>query len=374
MFEKITVIDIETPDRMNSRICSIGITRVENREIVGAENFLIDPECDFFNMNMAKHHIRPEDIEGKPTFPEFWGQYGGWFEDCIVAGHGVSFDLSVLKKTLEAYQITIEPFKYVDTWKMAKDFFHDLPNYRLPTLCESMGISLQPHDSGSDSLATAQVLLNILANHSEAEISEYLKDFPQTQMENDGEEKRFWGANVSPETKALLSLRNLIERMSGDGSIDYDDFVYLMDYIRRRCKGLYGRYPFDQIIDKINGILADGEVTKKELEDFTTFCKAAFDPVSESKGTFDGTFEGKHIVLTGDFAIAQKSQVEKQLKERGAIIQNSVSSKTEMVIVGKLGSPAWKMGTFGGKVEKALQLQGKGCNIQILKEEDVFGS
>ncbi len=372
MFEKITIIDIETPDMLQTRICSIGITRIENGEITETGNFLINPECDFHKMNMAKHHIRPEDVEGKPTFPEFWEQYGGWFEDCIVAGHGVSFDLSVLKKTLEAYQIAIEPFKYVDTWKMAKDFFHDLPNHRLPTLCESMGISLQHHDSGSDSLATAQVLLNILADHSEHELAEYLKDFPPSQTENDGEDKKFWGANVSPETKALRSLGNLIERMSSDGAIAYDDFVYLLDYIRRRCKGLYGRYPFDQIIDKINSILADGEVTKKELEDFTAFCKAAFDPVGESQSTFDGTLEGKHIVLTGDFAIAPKSQVEQQLKESGAIVQGSVSSKTDTVIVGKLGSPAWKMGTFGGKVEKAMQLQGKGYNIQILKEEDVF--
>lgn len=374
MFEKITVFDIETPDRLNSRICSIGLTRIENGEIVGSENFLIDPECDFCKMNIGKHHIHPEDVEGKPKFPEFWTNYGAYFFDGIVAGHGVSFDLNVLKKTLEAYQIEIQPIRYVDTLKIAKDNYTDLPNHKLSTICESMGISLQNHDSGSDSHATAEIMLDILGRCSETELSRYVNLFDPNQKTEEDEYRQHWSTNLSAETKALRALKVVVESMGIDGAIDYEDFVFLLGYIEKHCYGLVGRYPFDEIITIINRILEDGDVTQEELSEFTQFCKKAFAPVESSEDQFDGNVVGKHIVLTGDFAIAPRSKVEKKLTELGAIVHSSVTLETEMVIVGKLGSKAWGMGTYGKKVERAKQLQSQGKNILILKEEDVFES
>ena len=363
MFEKITVFDVETPDSQNSRICSIGITRIENGEIIGSENFLIDPECEFNHINMRINHIHPEDVLGKPTFPEFWENYGAYFEDGIVAGYNISAsDLPTLRKTMNAYGINIEPFNYIDIYPVVKDIYPDLPNLQLPTLCESMGISLDHHNSESDSYATAQLLLNILADYSEDELSHiYLKTFYLNPKENDG------GAKVSPETKAWVSLKNHIEHMNSSGEVD---FTNLQDYIQKNCMILEGIYSFDKINAKINNILENGEVLP--LEEFTKFCKGVFDPVGEFPSTFDGILDGKQVVHTGDFAIGSTSQVKTLLSARGAIVQRSVTKKTDMVIVGKYGSKNWKLETFGEKVENAIKLNDKGYNIQILKEEDVF--
>ena len=76
--------------------------------------------------------------------------------------------------------------------------------------------------------------------------------------------------------------------------------------------------------------------------------------------------------MTGDFERAPRKQVEKELSGYGAIVQSRVTMETEIVIVGKLGSKAWSMGSYGSKVEKAKQLQDEGKDIQIVKEEDVF--
>lgn len=376
MFEKITVFDIETPDKLNSRICSIGITRIENGEIIGSENFLIDPECEFNHINMRINHIHPEDVLGKPTFPEFWENYGAYFEDGIVAGYNISAsDLPTLRKTMKAYGVEIEPFNYIDILFVAKDAYPDLPNHRLPTLCESLDISLEHHDSGSDSLAEAGILLDILGKYDENELSEYVKTFDLNETTNSKKSNysQHEAMNLSRKSKALRALKEAIEEMTKDGAIKYEDFESLHEVVESYYLELFDTYPFGDLYNKIDSIIEDGKVTQEELDDFTQFCKIAFNPVENSQDQFDGVVEGKYIVLTGDFAFSpnKKEPVKKKLEEAGAIIQERVTQKTDVVIVGKLGSPHWKMGTFGDKVEKAKEYQGKGCPIKIIMEENM---
>ena len=56
----------------------------------------------------------------------------------------------------------------------------------------------------------------------------------------------------------------------------------------------------------------------------------------------------------------------------GASVKNSVSGKTDYVIVGGYGSNDWACGNYGSKVKKALELQSKGKDIKIIKEEEFF--
>lgn len=81
---------------------------------------------------------------------------------------------------------------------------------------------------------------------------------------------------------------------------------------------------------------------------------------------------GKIIVLTGDFKTGDRNEIKSFLEENGAFVKNSVSGKTNFVIIGAHGSNEWKFGTYGGKVDKALELQSKGKDVKIIKEEEFF--
>ena len=81
---------------------------------------------------------------------------------------------------------------------------------------------------------------------------------------------------------------------------------------------------------------------------------------------------GKNIVLSGEFSLGSKSQVESILVSRGATIQKSVTTKTHIVLVGNQGNNAWVAGNYGTKVKKAMELQAKGLQIAIIKESDYF--
>ena len=68
------------------------------------------------------------------------------------------------------------------------------------------------------------------------------------------------------------------------------------------------------------------------------------------------SLSGLHIVLTGDFEYGSKEDVAAVLEEHGAQITNSVSRKTDYLIVGSRGSERWKYGNGGSKMKQAAEL------------------
>ena len=72
---------------------------------------------------------------------------------------------------------------------------------------------------------------------------------------------------------------------------------------------------------------------------------------------------GLRIALTGNFECCSRAEVETALAQMGAKLTNSISSKTNYLIVGGLGSDRWKYNNGGGKIQQATQL-----GVKILPE------
>ena len=162
--------DVETPNFANDRMSAIGITVVEGGQIIGTYDTLVDPEEHFDRFNIRLTGITPEMVVGKPTFPELWQEIGPLLDSGLLIAHNAPFDLSVLAKCLRAYGICWHSsVPYACTCQMARRCFSHLPNHRLDTLCRYLGIELNHHQAGSDSLACAQVLLRCLQGGMELE-------------------------------------------------------------------------------------------------------------------------------------------------------------------------------------------------------------
>jgi len=68
-------------------------------------------------------------------------------------------------------------------------------------------------------------------------------------------------------------------------------------------------------------------------------------------------FKGRRFVLSGNFLYGSKKECEDKIKEYGGIISNSISSKTDYLILGDGGSSDYKHGKYGNKVVKAIDLR-----------------
>lgn len=153
-------IDFETATSQRDSPCEIGLTFVRNGQIIDTKSWLIKPmydEFDYFNISI--HGIRPEHVADKPEFNELWSEIKPLVENKFLIAHNAGFDISVLRKTLEAYQLPFPTLSYSCSYIFSKKVWQGLPAYDLKTLCKVNSIDLKHHRAGADSKATAELAL-----------------------------------------------------------------------------------------------------------------------------------------------------------------------------------------------------------------------
>jgi DNA polymerase-3 subunit epsilon len=156
-------IDFETANSQRNSPCEIGLTFVLNKQIVDTKSWLIKPlqnEFDYFNSSI--HGITPEDVANSPEFDELWPEIKPLIENKFLIAHNASFDFSVLRKTLETYNIPYPTLKYSCSYIFSKKLWPRLPAYDLKTLCNFNNIEFNHHRAGADSKATAELALKAI--------------------------------------------------------------------------------------------------------------------------------------------------------------------------------------------------------------------
>lgn len=155
-------IDFETANEKRNSACSLGVTVVENNEIVEERYWLIKPyEMRFNSMNIWIHGIKPEDVENEKNFGELWEEIKPYIENRFVVAHNASFDISVLRKLLDSYEISYPSFQYGCTFIMSKNHF-DTVNHKLNTVANHVGFKFNHHHAGDDAKACATILINMI--------------------------------------------------------------------------------------------------------------------------------------------------------------------------------------------------------------------
>lgn len=155
-------IDFETANEKRNSPCSIGIVVVENGEIIEKVHHLIKPkEMRFMPINIGIHGIRPGMVKDELEFDKVWEKINHYFNNNLVIAHNASFDISVLRNTLELYNIEMPSFQYICTMKLSRNFYIGLDNARLNTVNKFLGYEFKHHDALADAMACSNILLSI---------------------------------------------------------------------------------------------------------------------------------------------------------------------------------------------------------------------
>ena len=169
-------IDFETANEKRNSPCSIGIVVVKNGEIIEKVHHLIKPkEMRFMPINIGIHGIRPGMVKDELEFDKVWEKIKHYFNDNLVIAHNASFDISVLRKTLELYNIEMPSFQYICTMKLSRNFYSNLDNARLNTINNFLGYEFNHHDALEDAIACGNILLNICEELKSTDINEISK-------------------------------------------------------------------------------------------------------------------------------------------------------------------------------------------------------
>ena len=183
---KFIAIDFETANSARQSVCAIGLAFVEDFKVVKTVYRLIRPTPDFYeDLNISIHGITPDMTENEPTFANLWYELKPYFENNKMVAHNASFDFSALECVLDHYQIRYPSLDYYCTYLLSKKIFPGLKNYKLPTVCEHLGIhGLVHHEAESDAVACANIMIEICkaCNVTSLDELEQLLDFSKGEI------------------------------------------------------------------------------------------------------------------------------------------------------------------------------------------------
>ena len=78
------------------------------------------------------------------------------------------------------------------------------------------------------------------------------------------------------------------------------------------------------------------------------------------------------VLFTGKSNKATRQENAEMKKKNNGNYHDSITKKTNYLIIGSEGNTCWAFSCYGRKVEKAIDLRKSGCNIQIVKEIDFW--
>lgn len=159
---RFIVFDVEKPNRLNHRMSAIDITVIEDGAITEGFYSLVNPETHFDYFNTQLTGINEETVRDAPTFPELWIKIESLMSSGILVAHNAVFDMSVLKKRLNGYDIFWkQSAKYLCMVQMGRQVLPGM-SHKLNVLCDYYGIYLDRHNAASSSQACAEILLRYI--------------------------------------------------------------------------------------------------------------------------------------------------------------------------------------------------------------------
>lgn len=82
----------------------------------------------------------------------------------------------------------------------------------------------------------------------------------------------------------------------------------------------------------------------------------------------DVSFENHSFCFTGALVDLKRSAAQREVRARGGFTLDRVNEQLDYLVVGAKGSPAWKHGSYGRKIEEALALRAKSGRPAIVGE------
>ncbi|HET6243856.1 MAG: DNA polymerase III [Bacteroidetes bacterium] len=249
-------IDFETATADRDSPCEIGLTFVKNRQIVETKSWLIKPMySDFDEFNISIHGITPEDVADKPEFDELWSEIRPLIEGQFLIAHNAGFDFSVLRRTMQEYQIPFPTLTYACSYIFSKKVWQGLPAYDLKTLCKINKIELQHHRAASDSRATAELALKAFDTVGLNSIEEFTEKLGATVGQ------LYDGGYKPSETKRNYKLKSVVNIVGDSSKINPESVFYERKVVFTGSLSSMIRAEAQKLIADIGGVLGNG-VTK----------------------------------------------------------------------------------------------------------------
>jgi DNA polymerase-3 subunit alpha (Gram-positive type) len=160
------VFDLETTGAKcpPCRVTEIGAYRIENWEIVGEFQTLVNPETSIPPFIAQLTGITDQMVRNAPKFAEVIPDFLDFIGDAILVAHNAHFDIRFLNNEIgriyDGYRVA-NP--HLCTVQLSRKLLPQIENHRLHTVADYYSISIKNrHRAGDDAFATAKIFVNLL--------------------------------------------------------------------------------------------------------------------------------------------------------------------------------------------------------------------
>jgi len=188
-------------------------------------------------------------------------------------------------------------------------------------------------------------------------------------------------------TSDLQILQGICHGILADGVIN-DKEIYDLQAWLDENEHLNTYYPYDEIRSLLLSVLSDKKIDEEEkivlMAYFSQFAAIQDNEIRQKikDTTIDVnisghctsepnvSFEGKTFCITGILKRGNRENLHRDILKLGGIPTDNITKKTDYLIVGDSGNPAWAFSCYGRKVEKAINLRKDGHTITLIHEFD----
>ena len=165
-FTKILGIDFETANAQRNSACSVGLHLKElgSNTVLFSDELLINPMCEFNYWNTRIHGLTEYDVRNAPTFPTVYARICALIDDeTYIIAHNAAFDISVLAKCCETYELECPQVKFLCTMLISQALYPDIKSHKLDYLADYFCLGrFAHHDALADAIKCVELFEKML--------------------------------------------------------------------------------------------------------------------------------------------------------------------------------------------------------------------
>ena len=180
--------------------------------------------------------------------------------------------------------------------------------------------------------------------------------------------------------RAIHEMLGAVKGVIVDGEVTEGEAQFLAHWINANPEAVQS-WPGRALADRLKKIFADGRVDPEEREDLLFFLQqlagedhlqhgdvnvATSLPLDQPAPSL--TFLGREYVFTGRFVWGTRAACESAVIDRGGRCGSSITKRTNVLVIGELGSRDWAHTSFGRKIQKAVDYRDSGVPLVIVSE------
>lgn len=181
-------------------------------------------------------------------------------------------------------------------------------------------------------------------------------------------------------TRGLEHLLGILRGLLADGQLHDLEVHFLREWLATN-RPVADVWPASAVAKAVEAALADGVISTTERAHLVDVCESLIGFSFADTGVASGEVaslpieDAVTVVLTnagvchtGTFLYGSRAACERASLAAGAMCLDNVTKACEYLVVGTHVSRDWAHTSFGRKIQKAVQLQDKGHEIEIISE------